>query len=406
MGLAPYGKPIYADLIKNNLVKIFDDGSIKLNQKYFNYSTGITMTNKYFNSLFGGKPRKPESVITQKEMDIAASIQQVLNEIVLKLTNHIYNETHMDNLVLAGGVALNVSTIGYIKKYGKFKNIWIQPASSDAGGALGAALNIWYDKLNNDREPILPDSMKGSFLGTNIKNNDETINNEITKNGGIFNIFDDDLLAQKIAYYIANGKVIGIARGKMEFGPRALGHRSILADARNETMQKKLNLKIKKRESFRPFAPMVLIEDSDKYFNINDESPYMLSTYTVNSNHCLKYDNSLKGLELLNTKRSDIPAVTHIDYSARVQTIDKDRNPFMHKVLSYFKNLTNCSVIINTSFNVRGEPIVNSEMDAFRCFMETDMDLVVIGNRLFLKEEQNIEKYKKYNKKRRMYKLD
>lgn len=406
MGLAPYGKPIYADIIKKELVQIFEDGSIKLNQKYFNYLTGLTMTNKKFNELFGGKPRKPESKITQKEMNIAASIQQIFNEILLKLANYTYQQNQCENLVLAGGVALNVTAIGYIKKHGPYKNIWIQPASSDAGGALGAALYVWYQKTNSTRTINPEDSMQGAFLGLPIKNEDKDIDNLLQDNGAKFEYFNEETLIEKVVDDINSEKVIGMARGKAEFGPRALGHRSILADARSATMQKKLNLKIKYRESFRPFAPMVLAEDASKYFSMNDESPYMLSTYDVVEKRRKKYNEKLEGLDLLNEIRSDIPAVTHIDYSARVQTVDKDRNPFMYKVLKEFKEKSGCSVIVNTSFNVRGEPIVNNELDAYRCFMETDMDALVIGNRYFQKEEQNQELYQKNNKKRRKYKLD
>ncbi len=406
MGLAPYGKPIYAELIKKELVKIFDDGSIQLNQKYFNYSTGLTMTNKRFHDLFGGNPRKPESLITQKEMDIAASIQKVLNEIMLKQVEYTYQQNKCDNLVLAGGVALNVAAIGYIRQHSSYKNIWIQPASSDAGGALGAALYIWYQKLNSERIVKLEDSMKGAFLGYSIKEEDKEVDEIIKHNGGVFEYQKEEEIIEQLAKDIDSGKVIGIARGEAEFGPRALGHRSIIADARSESMQKKLNLKIKFRESFRPFAPMVLLEDAKSYFSMNDESPYMLSTYEVVEARRKDYNRDLQGLDLLNEVKSDIPAVTHVDYSARVQTVDEKRNPFMYKVLKKFKENTGCSVVVNTSFNVRGEPIINSEIDAYRCFMETDMDILIIGNRYFKKEEQNKELYKENNKKRREYKLD
>lgn len=406
MGLAPYGKPIYVDKIKEKIVQIFDDGSIKLNQEYFNYSTGLTMTSRKFHKLFGGNPRKPESRITQKEMDIAASIQEVFNEIFLKLANYTYQQNKCDNLVLAGGVALNVSAVGYLKKHGPYKNIWIQPASSDAGGALGSALYLWYNKTKKSRRVSSEDSMKGSFLGFNIKNKDREVDQLLEKNGANFRYLDEKELIRTIVRDISQEKVIGIARERAEFGPRALGHRSILADARSVTMQKKLNLKIKYRESFRPFAPMVLVEDAQKYFEINDESPYMLSTYSVVSSRRKKQNKQLEGLDLLNEIRSDIPAVTHIDYSARVQTIDKKRNLFIYNLLQQFKETTGCSVIVNTSFNVRGEPIVNSEIDAYRCFMETDMDSLVIGNRYFEKQRQNQVLYKEKNRKRRKYKLD
>lgn len=398
MGLAPYGKPIYVNLIKEKLLKIFDDGSIKLNQEYFNYTKGLTMSNKKFNQLFGGKPRKPESPITQKEMDIAASIQVIINEIVLKLANHVYKETKCENLVLAGGVALNVVAIGHLKRHSQFKNIWVQSASGDAGGALGAAMAIYYK--DNDRLVNPNDSMKGTFLGTNILLTDDRIDKKLKEIGAVFDILSEDDLIKKIVECLTDDKVVGIARGRMEFGPRALGHRSILANAQNIETQKLLNLKVKKRESFRPFAPIVLKEDAKDYFEIDDESPYMLSTYYIKKEKQLNQNNTLKGLALLNQKRSDISAVTHIDYSARVQTVDEKRNPFIYNLLKEYKKETGCSVLVNTSFNVRGEPIINNEIDAFTCFMNTDIDYLVIGNRFFVKKEQNI---KLYNKK--MFKI-
>lgn len=406
MGLAPYGKPIYVDLIKEKLLKIFNDGSIKLNQEYFNYTKGLTMSNKKFNQLFGGKPRKPESPITQKEMDIAASIQIIINEVVLKLANHVYQETKCENLVLAGGVALNVVAIGHLKRHSKFKNIWVQPASGDAGGSLGAALAIYY--RDNERTINTNDSMKGAFLGPDILLSDDKIDKKLKEIGAIFDILSEDELIKKIVECLSDDKVVGIARDRMEFGPRALGHRSILANAQNIETQKNLNLKVKKRESFRPFAPIVLTEDAKEYFEMNDESPYMLSTYYVKEEKRLAQNTKLKGLNLLNQKRSDIPAVTHIDYSARVQTVDKKRNPFIYNLLKEYKKKTGCSVLVNTSFNVRGEPIVNSEIDAFNCFMNTDIDYLVIGNRFFRKKEQNTELYLKKMKKtfKRGVKLD
>lgn len=387
MGLAPYGKPIYEELIKKELIKIYDDGSIKLNTKYFNFEKGLKMTNKAFNNLFGGKPRKPESEVTQKEMDIAASIQQVINEIVLKMANHIYNKINCDNLVLAGGVALNVVSIGYLKQKSKFKNIWVQPAAGDAGGSLGCALYEYYK--NNQRKVNLSDDMNGAFLGPGIEPTNPRIDEQLKKLGAQFTILSDEQLLDKITEYLVNDKVVGIARDRMEFGPRALGHRSILANAQNLETQSILNLKIKKRESFRPFAPIVLKEDAKEYFDINDESPYMLSTYYIKEERRIKQNNNLSGLDLLKQKRSDIPAITHIDYSARVQTVDKKRNPFTYEILKLYKEKTKCSVLVNTSFNVRGEPIVNTEIDAFNCFMNTDMDCVVIGNRFFEKQKQD-----------------
>lgn len=390
MGLAPYGKPKYADLIKGKLIKINEDGSTILNQTYFNYVTGFTMTNKKFNKLFGKPPRKPESEITEFEMDIAASIQQVTNEIIFKMASHLYKETKQENLVMAGGVALNCVANGELLSNGPFKNIWIQPAAGDAGGALGAALWMWHNVLGNKREVNPLDSMQSSFLGPDIEMNINKTNDTLTKMGANWQEYDENELAERIAQEIANGKVISVARGRMEWGPRALGNRSILGDARSEKMQSHMNLKIKFRESFRPFAPMVLAEDANLYFDIKQESPYMLFVCPIQENKRIKSTTgeNLFGLELLNQQRSDIPAVTHLDYSARVQTVDKERNPFIHSVISKFKEKTGCSVIINTSFNVRSEPIVNTAEDAYRCFMATEIDHLVIGNRFFDRNNQ------------------
>lgn len=404
MGLAPYGKPIYADLIKEKLVKINDDGSIKLNQEYFNYSKGLTMSNEKFNDLFGDDPRLPESRITQKDMDIAASIQEVTNEIMAKLASHVYEETKEENLVLAGGVALNVVSNSYLKKHSKFKNIWIQPASGDAGGALGCAL-YWYYK-HHERTISKDDSMKGAFLGPDIKDDNDDADYDLRKIGGVFKNVDDDTLIDIIVGAIQNDKVVGLARGRMEFGPRALGHRSILGNATNLDTQQKLNLKIKKRESFRPFAPIVLKEDAKDYFDIDDESPYMLRTYYIKKGKREKQNNELNGLDLLYQKRSIIPAVTHVDYSARVQTVDEKRNPFLYKLLKKYKAKTKVSVLVNTSFNVRGEPIVDNEINAFKCFMNTDMDICIIGNRVFYKEEQNRKVYDSLKDKKERVTLD
>ncbi len=386
MGLAPYGKPKYSSLIKKELVTIYDDGSIKLNLKYFNYTRGISTINKNFEKLFGKKKRQPDSKITTKDMDIASSIQDVLNEIVLKLANTVYDETKCDNLVLAGGVALNVVTIGYLKRHSKFKNIFVQPASGDAGGALGCALSYYYDALDNKRIVNKQDSMKGSLLGPSINDHDDLIDEQLTLMGAKYKYYEEKTLIKKIVQELAKGKVIGIARGKMEYGPRALGNRSIIADPRIIDMQSTINLKIKYRESFRPFAPIVLLEDSKKYFDINDESPYMLSTYYIKKELQIPIKKNVKGLDLLKEKKSPIPAVTHVDYSSRVQTVDKYRNPFIYNLLKEFKSKTDCSVLVNTSFNVRGEPIVCNEIDAYNCFMNTEMDCVVIGNRFFEKE--------------------
>lgn len=388
MGLAPYGRPIYKNLIKEKLIKIYKDGSIKLNMEYFNYTKGITMINKKFEELFDKKVRIPESEITKKDMDIAASLQDVLNEIILRLANHVYNETKCDNLVMAGGVSLNVVTIGYLKRHSKFKNIWIQPASSDAGGSLGCALSYYYDVLKNKRSIDKNDSMKGSFLGPEIPNQDKKIDEYFKELGARYEYLDEEHLIKMIVKNLKDGKIIGIARDKMEYGPRALGHRSIIADPRIIDMQQKINLKIKYREGFRPFAPIVLLEDKDKYFEIDDESPYMLSTYYVNKEIRKPISKKVQGLDLLKEEKSSIPAVTHVDYSSRVQTVDSKRNPFIYKLLKEFKKETGCSCLVNTSFNVRGEPIVCSEKDAYSCFMNTEMDFVIIGNRFFKKENQ------------------
>lgn len=399
MGLAPYGNPIYVDIIKKELIEIYEDGSIKMNMKYFHYDKGLKMINKRFCNLFGGPARKPESEITQKEMDIAASIQVIINEIMLKLCNNLYKETKIENLVIAGGVAHNVVSIGYLKEKSYFKNIWVQPAAGDAGGSLGAAYLTWYDVFANERTDF-SDQMQGCFLGPAIDLDSKLCDEKLIQRGGVFDSYEEKDLVKIIAKLISEKKVVGLARGRMEFGPRALGSRSILADARDVEMQEKLNLKIKFRESFRPFAPIVLEEDAKEYFSMSDKSPYMLSTYYIKKDKQLEQNKNLKGLELLKQKRSDVPAITHIDYSARVQTIDRDNNSFLYNVVKEYKKITGCSVIINTSFNVRGEPIVNDEINAYNCFMLTDMDYVVIGNRLFCKEKQNYELFNKYSKER------
>ncbi len=393
MGLAPYGKPKYASLIKEKLVKIYPDGSIKLNMKYFNYTKGITMINKDFENLFNKKTRIPESEITEIDMDIAASLQSVINEILLKLTNHIYNETKCKNLVMAGGVALNVASIGYLKRNSKFKNIWIQPAAGDAGGSLGCALAYYYNELNNKRIVEKSDIMQGAFLGPQIIKNNKEFDNYLKNNKVNYTTLSDESLIKEIVKSLEEGKIIGIARDRMEFGPRALGHRSIIADPRIDDMQKRVNLKIKFREGFRPFAPMVLNDDKKEYFDIDDESPYMLSTYYVTKTKQIPLKKGIKGLDLLNEKKSVIPAVTHVDYSSRVQTIDKERNEFTYNLLKGFKKKTKCSCLLNTSFNVRGEPIVCTEIDAYNCFIKTNMDCVVIGNRFIKKENQDGDVY-------------
>jgi carbamoyltransferase len=390
MGLAPYGNPIYSDIIRNKLIHIFDDGSVILNQKYFAYSHSLHTINKKFEELFGQPARKPEGPITQHEMDIAASIQQVTNEIVLKMAQHVCKRSRMKNLCLAGGVALNVVTMGYIEKNSGFNSIWIQPASGDAGGALGAAFYYWYKILGNARNINPNDSMKGSFLGPTIKDESDEDDKILKRLNAKWEVYDEEGLVKKIAYLLSENYIVGVARGRMEWGPRALGNRSILGAATDPKMQARLNLKIKFRESFRPFAPMVLAEDAEMYFDINGESPYMLKTVYVQEKRRLPFERNRGTIsEIINQTRSDIPAVTHLDYSARVQTVDEERNPFTYKVIKQYKELTGYSVIVNTSFNVRGEPIINTAEDAYRCFMATDMDFIIIGNRLMEKKDQD-----------------
>ena len=397
MGLAPYGQPKYADMIKRELIDIKEDGSFKLNLKYFNYCAGLTMTNKKFNKLFNGLPRAPETKFTQRDMDIAASIQKVTEEIMLKMTNHVYEETGLPNLCLAGGVALNCVGNGRILRQSKFKNVWIQPAAGASGGALGTALFIWHRYLNKPREVDLnTDHQKGSFLGPEYK--DEDIPGFLKKHNAVYEKVPKNELPGKIAEFINGQKVIGLFQGRMEFGPRALGARSIIADARSEKMQSVLNLKIKFRESFRPFAPSILEDKRQEYFDIDCPSPYMLLVAPVAKDKTIAdaSDRHKEGLDQLNVKKSCIPAVTHVDYSARLQTVSKDTNPFYYQVIKEFHELTGCPVIINTSFNIRGEPIVCTPEDAYRCFMCTNMDYLVIENYLFEKEKQpDKDKYKK-----------
>ena len=391
MGLAPYGRPIYYDRIMEQLIHVDQQGAITLNQKYFNYIGGLKMTNDHFNELFDGPPRQAESDITQREMDLAASIQKVLNEVVLTMARHVRQETGQRNLVISGGVALNVVSSGLLTTAKIFDEVWIQPAAGDAGSALGVALWHWHQNMDNPRIADKPDSMKGSLLGPAVNDDDAADDHVLTEHGAVWQSYPEDQLCQMVADSIANGKVVAVARGRMEFGPRALGSRSILGDARSEKMQSHMNLKIKFRESFRPFAPMVLAEDAADYFDMAQDSPYMLLAYPVLESRrrdLSEEDQALWGIESLKVPRSDIPAVTHVDYSARVQTIDKVRNPFIHGILSEFKKVTDSSVIINTSFNVRGEPIVNTAADAYRCFIATGIDCLVVGNRFLKREEQ------------------
>tara|TARA_B100001057_G_scaffold446370_1_gene484855 strand:- start:41 stop:1876 length:1836 start_codon:yes stop_codon:yes gene_type:complete len=399
MGLAPYGKPIYENKIKH-LVDIKDDGTFRLDQSYFNYATGLTMTNKKFNNLFGEKPRNPKTdKIGQFHMDIAASIQKITEEIMLKLARSIRNEYNIKNLCLAGGVALNCVANGKILKENIFDNIWIQPAAGDAGGSLGAALALWHIEQGNQRSINNNDSMKGSYLGNEFTQ--KQIENELSSLKANFEILEYDNLILKTTEYLANEKAIGWFQGRMEFGPRALGSRSILGDPRSEKMQKNLNLKVKYRESFRPFAPSVLKDDLQDWFDIKSESPYMLIVANVNENKKISMteeQNKLFGIDKLNIKRSEIPAVTHVDYTARVQTVSKDTNERFFDLLKNFKKKTKCPILVNTSFNVRGEPIVNTPTDAFNCFMGTELDYLVIGNCILDKKKQN-PKFKKDYKK-------
>jgi carbamoyltransferase len=366
-----------------------DDGSLRLNQQYFGYATGLTSTTAAFHALFGGPPRPPESQLTQREMDLAASIQVVINEALLRMGRFVHQRTGLDQLVLAGGVALNCVATGLLSSQGPFRQIWTQPAAGDAGGAFGAALSFWHRELGQPRSLGKPDGMRGAFLGPEIEPHSADDDTILGALGAVWDVLDESLLQERIAGAIAEGKVVGVARGRMEFGPRSLGARSILGDARSETMQSRMNLKVKFRESFRPFAPMVLADDAQQYFDCRQESPYMLLVYPVAESHRKEIDQSGQfGIDLLKLARSDIPAVTHVDYSARLQTIDAERNPFMYGVLSQFKRKTGCSVIVNTSFNVRGEPIVNTAEDAYRCFMATEIDALVVGNRYLERTRQ------------------
>jgi len=389
MGLAPYGEPKYVDVIKRELIDLKDDGSFKLNMKYFNYCAGLTMTNARFHDLFGGPPRKPESGLTQKDMDVARSIQEVTEEVMLKMANHVQKVTQMENLCLAGGVALNCVGNGRILRESKFKRIWIQPAAGDAGGALGTALGIWHQYLNNPRAANGEhDRQKGSYLGPS---EEKGIEEFIQTRRVVCEKFDENQLPRHIAKQLAEQKIVGLFHGRMEFGPRALGARSIIADPRSMEMQSVLNLKTKFRESFRPFAPSVLEEKTQEYFCLDSKSPYMLLVAKITDDKIRKesFNEQKLGIEQLRVKRSVIPAVTHIDYSARIQTVSKKTNPFFYQVIKEFFDLTGCAVIINTSFNVRGEPIVCTPQDAYRSFMCTNIDYLVMGPYLFDKMKQS-----------------
>ncbi len=395
MGLAPYGEPKYIDLIKNNLIDIKKDGSFKLAQEFFDYATGLKMTSNKFDKLFKQSPRdSKKEKLTQFHMDVAASIQKVTEEVMIKMATSLREEFNIKNLCLAGGVALNCVANGKILEKKIFDNIWIQPAAGDAGGSLGAALALWYLELKQERK-ISNNDMKGSYLGPSFSQKE--IENELKNLNANFEVLGENELIKKTAESLSHGDAIGWFQGRMEFGPRALGGRSILGDPRSPSMQKNLNLKVKYRESFRPFAPSVLREDIDKWFKLNVDSPYMLLVAEVLENKKIQMTNEEKklfGIEKLNIKRSDIPAVTHVDYSARIQTVHEETNPLYYSLIKKFKEKTNCPVLINTSFNVRGEPIVNTPKDAFNCFMGTEMDKLVIGNCFLSKknQDQNLKK--------------
>jgi len=404
MGLAPYGEPRFRDIILEKLIDVKEDGSFRLNMDYFNYATGLTMTNNKFAKLFNIKRREPENELSQIHMDIAASIQVVTEEIVLKITRFLFKEFKMPNLCMAGGVALNCVANGKILKDGLFKNIWIQPASGDAGGALGAAQAFYYQELDNKREILKTDSMKGSYLGPQFT--DDEVENELKNCGANYKKVNLDQIIKDTAKALSEEKAVGWFQGRMEFGPRSLGNRSIIADSRSEKMQKNLNLKVKYRESFRPFAPAVLYERVSEWFEINSESPYMLLVADVIKSKQIQMSNEQKnlfGIDKLNVKRSSIPSVTHVDYSARIQTVHTETNPIFYKLIEEFEKITKYPVLVNTSFNVRGEPIVCSATDAFNCFMGTDLDVLVCNKFILYKENQNKNLLKDYKSK---YELD
>jgi carbamoyltransferase len=399
MGLAPYGEPKYKDLILDKLIDLKEDGSFRLDQAYFNYATGLTMVNQKFADLFGEPVRKPDTdELTQFHMDIAASVQAVTEEVVLTMTRSLAKEYNIPNLCMAGGVALNCVANGKILRDKSFKNIWIQPASGDAGGALGGALAVWHKELNKPRKVNPSDAMQGSYLGPSYEQN--SIEKELLNCKAKFDSVTEEEMIEQTAQALANGKAVGWFQDRMEFGPRSLGARSILGDPRSEEMQKTLNLKVKYRESFRPFAPSVLREDVADWFEADYDSPYMLLVDDVRKDKRIEMTNeeeSLFGIDKLNIKRSSIPAITHVDYSARIQTVHKETNPKYHALICKFKEKTGCSVVVNTSFNVRGEPIVCTPEDAFRCFMGTELDVLVVGNCVLRKGQQDstlVEDYK------------
>jgi carbamoyltransferase len=404
MGLAPYGEPKYAGLIKDHLIDIKEDGSFHLDMGYFGYGTGLTMTNERFDRLFGGPPRRAESILTQREMDLAASVQMVAEEVVLKLAQGIRKSTGQKNLCLAGGVALNCVANGRLLREGVFERLWIQPAAGDAGGALGAALAVSHMMLGQARTPKSGDAMRGAYLGPEFSQAE--IEARLTRAGAVFETVTEEAMLELTAQALAQGKAVGWHQGRMEFGPRALGGRSILADPRSPAVQKQLNLKVKYRESFRPFAPSVLREDLAAWFQMDTDSPYMLLVAEVAKDKQLSMtpeQQKLFGIDKLNVPRSAIPAVTHVDYSARVQTVHADTNPLYHRLISRFKALTGCPLLVNTSFNVRGEPIVCTPEDAFHCLMGTDIEVLVVGRSILKKEAQNPSLLKDY---KHAYELD
>ena len=400
MGLAPYGEAKYKDIIFKNLIDLKEDGSFALNMKYFNYATGLTMTNKKFSKLFDHPIRDPKKDnLTQFHMDIAASIQSVIEEIILKITRSIAKEYNIRNLCLAGGVALNCVSNGKILKEKLFDNIWIQPASGDAGGSLGAALAFYYRELNKPRE-IFKDQMKGSYLGPSF--DDDTIESKLNSLEAKYTKMSEKDMTDTIAKELSNQKIVGWFQGRMEFGPRALGSRSIIADPKSKNMQKDLNIKVKFRESFRPFAPSVLIDEAKNWFDLETESPYMLLVTNIKKKHQIemtKENKLLFGIDKLNISRSSIPAVTHIDYSARIQTVHKETNYKYYNLIKRFKDLTGCPILVNTSFNVRGEPIVCSIEDAYNCFIGTNIDILVCNNFVLYREDQKKNKVKNYHQK-------
>jgi len=405
MGLAPYGKPKYAEIIRNKLIAIAEDGSFQLDMSYFNYATGLTMTNKKFENLFGGPPRKPEASLTQRDMDLAASVQKVTEEVVLGLAKGIAKETGERNLCLAGGVALNCVANGILVRANIFDNIWIQPAAGDAGGSLGAALSVWHLHYKGKRNiPFKGDAMKGAFLGPEYS--DDEIEAELDSCGAKFIKLTESQLIEEVSTALAQEKAVGWMQGRMEFGPRALGGRSIIADPRSPIMQKQLNLKVKYRESFRPFAPSVLYENVGDWFEHETNSPYMLLVADVQKDKRFEItdeEEALFGMDKLYISRSSVPAITHVDFSARIQTVHKETNPLYHALIHRFKEKTGCPLIVNTSFNVRGEPIICSPTDAFKCFMGTGLDVLSIGSYLLIKENQDKTLLENYEER---YELD